>query len=241
MIRIIAVFELPLEPKPYNRIKFIVMIDTFRHQGLRKHLVEEIRKKGITDEAVLAAISKVPRHLFLDNAFVDSAYIDKAFPIAAGQTISQPYTVAYQTHLLGIERGQKVLEIGTGSGYQTSVLCEMGAKVYTIERQRELFDKTKKLFEKIIVKYHPKLFYGDGFKGQTAFAPYDKIIITCGAPEIPEELLKQLKIGGIMVCPTGKDVQIMTTIIKKGADDYEIIELAEFRFVPMLQNKAGYP
>ena len=119
------------------------MIDTFRHQGLRKQLVAEIRKKGITDDAVLEAISKVPRHLFLDNAFVDSAYQDKAFPIAAGQTISQPYTVAYQTHLLGLERGQKVLEIGTGSGYQTSVLCEMGAKVFSIERQRELFDKTK--------------------------------------------------------------------------------------------------
>lgn len=214
------------------------MIDTFRHQGLRKQLVTEIRKKGITDEAVLEAINKVPRHLFLDNAFVDSAYImDKALPIAAGQTISQPYTVAYQTHLLGIEKGQKILEIGTGSGYQTAVLCEMGGKVFSIERQRELFDKTKKLYEKTLTKYLPKLFYGDGFKGLPAFAPFDKIIITCGAPSIPEELLKQLKIGGIMVCPAGKEVQIMTTIIKKAENDYEKLELGEFRFVPMLQNK----
>lgn len=212
------------------------MEDSFRHKGLRKQLVEEIRKKGINDEQVLNAINNIPRHFFLDKAFVEFAYIDKAFPIAANQTISQPYTVAYQTHLLGIVKGDKVLEIGTGSGYQTSLLCEMGAKVFSIERQKELFDKTKKLFENVL-NYRPKLFYGDGFKGQAAFAPFDKIIITCGAPAIPQELLKQLRVGGVMVCPTGKDVQIMTTVLKKGDNDFEIIELDKFHFVPMLQNK----
>jgi len=210
--------------------------DTFKHQGLRKKLVDEIRSKGINDEQVLEAIRKVPRHYFLDKAFVEFAYVDKAFPIAAGQTISQPYTVAYQTHLIGAIKGTKVLEIGTGSGYQTSILCECGAKVFSIERQKELFDKTKKLFETSL-NYKPKLFYGDGFKGLPAFAPFDSILITCGAPEIPKELLNQLKVGGIMVCPTGKDVQVMTTVLKKGENNYEYIELDKFRFVPMLQNK----
>lgn len=210
--------------------------DTFKHKGLRKKLVEEIRSKGIKDEKVLSAIGNVPRHFFLDKAFVEYAYVDKAFPIAAGQTISQPYTVAYQTQLLGELQGKKILEIGTGSGYQTSILCECGAKVYSIERQKELYDKTKKLFETTL-NYKPKLFYGDGFKGLPAFAPFDGILITCGAPEIPAELLKQLKTGGILVCPVGVDVQIMTTVLKKGESDFETIELDKFRFVPMLQNK----
>ncbi|MBL7927272.1 MAG: protein-L-isoaspartate(D-aspartate) O-methyltransferase [Bacteroidia bacterium] len=213
------------------------MIDGFKHQGLRKEMIANIRAKGINDAQVLDAMQAIPRHFFLDKAFLEFAYVDKAFPIAAGQTISQPYTVAYQTHLLHVQRGDKILEIGTGSGYQTSVLCAMGAKVFSIERQRELFDKTKKLFE-LHLPYKPKLFYGDGFKGQIAFAPYDKIIVTCGAPSIPQALLEQLRIGGVLVCPTGVDVQIMTTVIKQSATKYETIELGSFKFVPMLQNKA---
>lgn len=212
------------------------MIDGFRHQGMRKEMVANIKAKGIDDAQVLAAMLAVPRHFFLDKAFLEYAYEDKAFPIAAGQTISQPYTVAYQTHLLDVKAGDKLLEIGTGSGYQTSVLCALGAKVFSIERQRELFDKTKKLFE-LHLPYKPKLFYGDGFKGQPAFAPFDKIIVTCGAPSIPPLLLEQLRIGGMLVCPTGIDVQIMTTVLKTAASKYETIELGTFKFVPMLQNK----
>jgi len=211
------------------------MIDSMRHQGMRRNLVKEIREKGITDEKVLEAIGKVPRHLFMDNAFLEYAYMDKAFPIAAGQTISQPYTVAYQSQLLLVSKGERVLEIGTGSGYQTAVLCEMDAKVYSIERHKELFEKTKKMLGDL--NFHAKLFYGDGFKGIPSFAPYDKIIITCGAPEVPEELLKQLKSGGIMVVPVGVKDQVMVTIIKKSDTDFEKIELDKFRFVPMLENK----
>jgi protein-L-isoaspartate(D-aspartate) O-methyltransferase len=211
--------------------------DNFRHQGLRRQLVEEIKKKGIKDEKVLAAIAAVPRHFFMEKAFLEFAYADKAFPIGADQTISQPYTVAYQTQLLGIERGQKVLEIGTGSGYQTCVLAHMNAKVFSIERQKLLFDKTKQILTDMGIS--AKLFYGDGFKGIPAFAPFDKIIITCGASAIPTEILKQLKPGGIMVAPIGPlSEQIMTIIIKKDNDHHEIIELDKFRFVPMLENKA---
>jgi protein-L-isoaspartate(D-aspartate) O-methyltransferase len=212
-----------------------MMIDTMRHQGMRRNLVKEIAKKGITDEKVLEAIGRVPRHLFMDNAFLEYAYTDKAFPIGAGQTISQPYTVAYQSQLLLLNKGEKVLEIGTGSGYQTAVLCEMDVKVYSIERHRELFEKTKKLLENM--NYHAKLFFGDGFKGIPSFAPYDKIIITCGAPEVPDELLKQLKTGGIMVVPVGIKDQVMVTILKKSETEFERIELDKFRFVPMLENK----
>jgi protein-L-isoaspartate(D-aspartate) O-methyltransferase len=210
--------------------------DTFKHQGLRRQLVEEVKKKGIKDEKVLSAIAAVPRHFFMDKAFLEFAYQDKAFPIEAGQTISQPYTVAYQTQLLGIEKGQKVLEIGTGSGYQTCILCEMQAKVFSIERQKTLFEKTKKLLADM--GQPAKLFYGDGFKGLPAFAPFDKIIITCGAAAIPTELLKQLKPGGIMVAPIGSlQEQIMTIVIKKDEMNHEIIELDKFKFVPMLENK----
>ncbi|HKR03337.1 MAG TPA: protein-L-isoaspartate(D-aspartate) O-methyltransferase [Bacteroidia bacterium] len=210
--------------------------DTFKHQGLRRQLVEGIKKKGIKDEKVLSAIAAVPRHFFMDKAFLEFAYQDKAFPIEAGQTISQPYTVAYQTQLLGIEKGQKVLEIGTGSGYQTCILCELNAKIFSIERQKLLFDKTKKLLTEM--GYQAKLFYGDGFKGLPAFAPFDKIIITCGAATIPSEILKQLKHGGIMVAPIGSlNEQIMTIVIKKDDANHEIIELDKFRFVPMLENK----
>jgi protein-L-isoaspartate(D-aspartate) O-methyltransferase len=210
--------------------------DSFRHQGLRKKLVEEIKKKGIRDERVLNAIAAVPRHFFMDKAFLEYAYQDKAFPIEAGQTISQPYTVAYQTQLLGIEKGQKVMEIGTGSGYQTCILSQLNAKVFSIERQKMLFDKTKKLLSDM--GYQAKLFYGDGFRGLPAFAPFDKILITCGASAIPSEILKQLKPGGIMVVPVGSlSEQTMTIVIKKDDETHEIIELDKFRFVPMLENK----
>lgn len=212
-----------------------IMVDSMRHQGMRKNLVKEIREKGISDEQVLKAIAAVPRHLYMDNAFLEFAYQDKAFPIASGQTISQPYTVAYQSQLLLLQKGDKVLEIGTGSGYQTAVLCELDAKVFSIERHKELFEKTKVLLSGL--NYHAKLFFGDGFKGLPAFSPFDKIIITCGAPQIPDELMKQLKIGGIMVAPVGINEQVMLTILKKSETEFEKIELDKFKFVPMLENK----
>ncbi len=212
--------------------------DNYRHKGLRKKLVEGIKEKGISDARVLKALETVPRHLFLDNAFLEFAYQDKAFPIGAGQTISQPYTVAFQTELLQLKKGEKVLEIGTGSGYQTSVLMEMGAKVYSIERQKELFDKTKRLLQQLNYT-SAKLFYGDGYKGIPTFAPFDKVLVTAGAPFIPEALLEQLKIGGILVIPLGEgEVQIMTSVIKKGPSDFQTDEFGEFRFVPLLEEKA---
>jgi len=211
--------------------------DNFRHQGMRRKLVEEIRLKGIHNEQVLQAIAEVPRHLFLDRAFLEFAYQDKALPIEAGQTISQPYTVAYQSQLLLLEKGMKVLEIGTGSGYQTSVLYKMGVKVYTIERHKVLFSKTQKLLNEL--NYNVKLFYGDGFKGQPSFAPFDRILITCGVGEVPAELVKQLKKGGLMVLPLGPDnEQIMTTVLKKNESETEVVAFDKFRFVPMLENKA---
>lgn len=215
------------------------LIDSFRHQGLRRKLIDELRLKGIKDERVLEALFKVPRHFFMDNAFLEEfAYKDKAFPIEAGQTISQPYTVAFQTHLLQIEKGQKILEIGTGSGYQACILEKMGAKVFSIERHKELFQKTKKLITTL--NYNIKTFFGDGFKGLPAFAPFDKIIITCGAPAVPLELLKQLKTDGLMVVPVGGPKgQIMTKVIKKDEHSHEIIELGKFSFVPMLKDKVN--
>lgn len=210
--------------------------DTFSQQGKRKQLVRTIKKKGIKDQKVLEAIGAVPRHWFMDSSFESHAYVDKAFPIAAGQTISQPYTVAFQTELLEIEKGEKVLEIGTGSGYQTAVLCELGAEVYSIERQHVLFKQTKRFLEKI--GYRPKhLTFGDGYAGLPKFAPFDKIIVTAGAPEIPEALLNQLAIGGRMVIPVGTDSQTMTLLIRKSALEFERHELGEFRFVPMLPEK----
>lgn len=212
--------------------------DTFRHQGLRRQLVEEIKAKGITNPRVLEAIGRVPRHLFMDNAFLEFAYQDKAFPIDCDQTISQPYTVAYQTQLLDPQKGERILEIGTGSGYQASVLAETGAKVFSIERHRRLFESTKKRLESLNY-LNIKCFYGDGFKGLPAYAPFDKILITCGAPEIPMMLIDQLKTGGIMVVPVGATpVQVMTTVLKKPQGELEIIELDKFRFVPMLGEKA---
>jgi protein-L-isoaspartate(D-aspartate) O-methyltransferase len=214
-----------------------MMQDSFKHQGLRRQLVDQLKEKGVSNKSVLEAINKVPRHLFMDNAFLEFAYSDKAFPIDCGQTISQPYTVAYQTQILDPKKGDKILEIGTGSGYQSCVLAEMGAKVFTIERHKPLYDKTKKLFD-LLNMIGIKPFYGDGFKGQPSYAPYDKIIVTCGAPEIPEALLNQLKPGGIMVIPVGSlEIQTMTTVIKKSSTEFEIIELDKFRFVPMLGEK----
>ncbi len=214
----------------------VIPEDTFKHQGMRKKLVEEIRRKGIEDENVIQAMSKVPRHFFFDAAFLLQAYTDQAFRIGAGQTISQPYTVAYQSSMLMLKRGEKVLEIGTGSGYQTCILLEMGAKVFSIERQKELFDKAKTFLPQM--GYNPKLFYGDGYKGQPSFAPFDKILITCGAPFIPEELIKQLKIGGIAVIPVGAgEVQMMTIVTKTSEDSFEKKELKNFKFVPMLEDK----
>lgn len=210
--------------------------DNFKHQGMRKKLIDLIRSKGIDNEDVLSAMNRVPRHFFLDMAFLNQAYSDHAFQIGAGQTISQPYTVAYQTALLNIKKGEKVLEIGTGSGYQTSVLVELGAKVFSIERQKELFDRTKELLP--AMGYSPKLFYGDGYIGLATYAPFDKILITCGAPFIPEELIKQLKVGGIMVIPVGAgEVQIMNYITKTSETTIEKKELKNFKFVPMLGNK----
>jgi protein-L-isoaspartate(D-aspartate) O-methyltransferase len=212
------------------------MKDTFRHKGLRKILVDGIRKKGIKDKRVLEIINSIPRHLFMDNAFVQFAYQDKAFPIGSGQTISQPYTVAFQTQLLQLNPHEKVLEVGTGSGYQAAVLCGLDAEVYTIERQKELFKKTKEFLPKL--RYNCSFFFGDGYKGLDKFAPFDKIIVTCGAPQIPEDLIKQLKVGGRMVAPIGSgDVQVMHLIEKLSETETKITTHGEFSFVPMLNNK----
>ena len=212
------------------------MKDTFKHQGLRQQLVNTLKNKGITDVNVLKTIGNIPRHLFMDSSFLDHAYQDKAFPIAADQTISQPYTVAFQTELLKIKREAKILEIGTGSGYQTAVLCELGVKVYSIERQLELFKKTSKFLPKL--GYRPKkLIFGDGYKGMPEEAPFDGIIVTAGAPFVPTPLLSQLKIGGRLVIPVGDNVQTMTLFVRKGPKEFEKHEFGEFRFVPLLEDK----
>lgn len=210
--------------------------DTAKHQGLRNQLVTQLREKGITDKLVLDAIARIPRHLFLESSFADFAYQDKAFPIAAGQTISHPYTVAFQSQLLEIKKEDKVLEIGTGSGYQTAVLCAMGAKVYSVERQNELFKQTSVLLPKLGIR--PKhLSFGDGYKGLPLHAPFDSIIVTAGAPIIPPALMAQLKIGGRLVIPLGDEHQIMTLLIRKNQTQFEKHEFGEFRFVPLLENK----
>ena len=212
------------------------MQDTFKHQGLRRKLVEIIRENGIKDEKVLSAVGKIPRHLFMDNAFIHFAYEDKAFPIGAEQTISQPYTVAFQTELLDIKPYEKILEIGTGSGYQAAVLVALEASVFTIERQRELFQKTKDFLPKI--GYKCQFYYGDGYKGLPKFAPFDKIIVTCGAPEIPTELINQLKIGGKLVAPIGSgDIQEMQILEKVTEKENKVTTHGKFSFVPMLSNK----
>ena len=203
---------------------------------MRQQLVKTVEAKGIQDQKVLEAIGKIPRHLFMDSSFIDHAYQDKAFPIAADQTISQPYTVAYQTELLQISPGDKVLEIGTGSGYQTAVLLELGAKVYSIERQQELFKKTSKFLPSIGYRAK-KLVFGDGYKGLPEIAPFKGIIVTAGAPGVPKALLSQLDIGGRLVIPLGKSVQTMTVFIRKSEKDFEKHEFGSFRFVPLLEDK----
>ena len=210
------------------------MTDTFEAKGKRKKLVAELRLKGITDEDVLRAIDSVPRHLFMDPAFFSHAYIDKAFPLTSGQTISQPYTVAVQSSLLKVKKRDKILEIGTGSGYQAAILAEMGAKVYTIERHRELFIKAQRTLTSL--GYSADFFYGDGYEGKPQYGPYDGIIITAAAPEIPVTLLQQLKTGGKLVIPIGSSSsQVMTVVVRTGEDSFENTEHGNFIFVPMLK------
>jgi protein-L-isoaspartate(D-aspartate) O-methyltransferase len=212
-------------------------IDNYREKGARKQLVEILKKKGIDDEKVLNAVGKVPRHFFFDETFWNQAYRDIAFPIGEGQTISQPYTVAYQTQLLHIKKGDKVLEIGTGSGYQTCILLEQGAKVYTIERQEKLYERTIKVLPHM--GYKPNFFLGDGSKGIASHGPYDKIIVTAGAPTVPDVLLQQLKVGGLLVIPVGdEESQKMVTVLKVSEHDYEKVVLDTFRFVPLVGDKA---
>lgn len=210
--------------------------DDYLYKGLREKLVEEIRRKGIRDERVLEAIRKVPRHLFMDSSFIKFSYKDQAFPIGSGQTISQPYTVAFQTELLDVKPLHKVLEIGTGSGYQASVLIEMGARVFSVERQKDLYLKAKARLPRI--GYNPSLFYGDGYNGLPAFQPFDRILITAAAPEIPSSLVQQLKTGGKMVLPLGKSgSQVMTLVEKTDEDNYTTHEHGWFVFVPMLKGR----
>jgi len=210
--------------------------DTFKHQGLRQKLVEVLTKKGIKDKLVLAAIGKIPRHLFMDSSFLDHAYQDKPFPIGADQTISQPYTVAFQTELLDVKSGDKILEIGTGSGYQTAVLCLLGAKVYSIERQLELKKRASKFLPKLGYRAK-KLIFGDGYKGLPEEAPFNSIIVTAGAPFVPKPLLTQLAVGGRLVIPVGDDVQTMTLYTRSSEKEFQKKEFGKFRFVPLLEDK----
>ena len=212
------------------------MLDTFAHKGKRKQLVEILVQKGITNKKVLNAIGTIPRHLFMDSGFVDHAYTDKAFPIGADQTISQPFTVAKQTELLNLEKGSKILEIGTGSGFQTAVLIEMGMHVFSIERQNELFKKTKLFLPKLGYRAK-KLIFGDGYKGFKEEAPFDGIVVTAGAPFVPKPLMSKLKIGGRLVIPIGFENQIMTLITRISQTEFKKEEFGEFRFVPLLENK----
>lgn len=213
--------------------------DTLRHQGLRKKLIDQLRSKGILDEQVLAALNRVPRHFFMDAGFDELAYQDRSFPIEADQTISHPYTVAYQTQLLGVKKHDKVLEVGTGSAYQSAVLAELGVRVHTIERQRKLYDQVQSF--SWLMKTYPfiKFFYGDGYAGLPKFAPFDKILITAGAPQVPMALLQQLKIGGVAVVPIGEgESQRMHRLVRVSESDMEQQVLEEFQFVPMLQGKS---
>jgi protein-L-isoaspartate(D-aspartate) O-methyltransferase len=208
------------------------MEDSYKHQGMRRKLIQKLRQKGIEDEGVLSAMGKVPRHVFFENAFLEHAYQDKAFPIGHGQTISQPYTVAFQTELLNLKSGDKVLEIGTGSGYQACVLCELGAKVYTIEYQKDLYERTRRFLPQM--GYKPHFFSGDGSKGLPAHAPFDKIIVTAGAPAVPNSLIEQLSIGGCLVIPVGDDnVQQMLRLTKNSERKISKEVFTNFSFVPL--------
>jgi len=210
--------------------------DNFKHKGKRSQMIAMLREMGIVDEKVLSAMELIPRHAFLDEAFLEYAYENKAFQIGEGQTISQPFTVALQTSLLAINKNEKVLEIGTGSGYQTAVLCAMGARVYSIERQKVLYDRAKRFLP--MLNINPKLFYGDGYLGQPMFAPFDKIIVTAGAPFIPEQLKTQLKVGGILVIPVGDSKgQKMYSILKISETSFETKLHGDFHFVPLLEKK----
>jgi len=210
------------------------MTDTFLAKGKRKKLVEELKREGITDEEVLRAINIVPRHDFMDAAFLNHAYVDKAFPISSGQTISQPYTVAVQTSLLKVKKRDKILEIGTGSGYQAAILAEMGAKVYTIERYRELYLKAQRILSSL--GYNADFFFGDGYEGKPQYGPFDGIIITAATSEIPDKLLHQLKIGGRLVAPLGSSIsQVMTLVMRKDEGKFEYSSHGSFIFVPMLK------
>lgn len=212
------------------------MQDTFKYKGMRKKLINELREKGISNEDILEAFDRVPRHYFLDNAFAEQAYSNMPFQIGSGQTISHPYTVAFQTQLLDVKKGDKILEIGTGSGFQTSILCALGAKVFSIERHKPLHLKAKSILHKL--HFTPRLSFGDGYKGLPMLAPFDKVIITCGAPRIPEDLVDQLKIGGIMIIPIGEgDEQQMKRITKLSDSELEIEEFGVFSFVPMLEKR----
>ncbi len=214
--------------------KMISQTDSFEAKGKRKKLIDGLRSKGIESEEVLEAMNRVPRHIFMDTAFLNHAYQDKAFPISSGQTISQPYTVAFQTCMLEIKKRDKILEIGTGSGYQTAILLEMGARVYTIERQRELYNRAQKTLGRL--GYNAHFFFGDGFAGKEQYGPYDGILITAGAPFIPEQLLAQLKVGGRLVAPVGGGgYQVMTLVKRTGNDEYETTTHGHFSFVPMIK------
>ncbi|MCR9287316.1 MAG: protein-L-isoaspartate(D-aspartate) O-methyltransferase [Bacteroidetes bacterium] len=209
------------------------MTDTYRHKGLRNKLVQSLRKKGITDERILSVMNQIPRHFFLEKAFEEQAYKDQAFPIGCEQTISQPYTVAFQTQLLEVKKREKILEIGTGSGYQAAVLASLGARVFTIERQEALYKKTKQLLDDLGFS-GIRMYFKDGYLGLPEFAPFDKILVTAGAPEVPEKLLKQLKIGGVLVVPVGVKIQRMLRIIRLSEDEFKQEEWGDFRFVPFL-------
>ncbi len=217
-----------------------MMQDTFKHKGLRQQMVDTLRANGISDEAVLKAMNEVPRHFFLDSALDSHAYEDRALKIGCEQTISHPSTVAMQSQLLALQPGMKVLEIGTGSGYQTAVLCRLGAKVFTVERQKGLFDKTRTLLRDL--RYNARCFLGDGYQGlaEVNYGPYDRIIVTCGAPEVPEALMAQLKVGGVMVIPLGDGEQEMLRITKLGEsrEEWQIEKFGTYSFVPMLNGKA---
>ena len=211
--------------------------DTYKHKGMRRQLVEELRGRGIKDERILEAFNAIPRHYFLDLAFTEQAYSNMPFQIGAGHTISHPYTVAFQTQLLDVKKGDKILEIGTGSGFQTCILCELGAKVFSIERQKELYMKVKNIIHHF--NFNPRLSYGDGYKGLPTFAPFDAIIVTCGAPFIPPALVEQLKIGGKLVIPLGEgNVQKMVVLTRTSEDSEDVKDYGDFSFVPMLENTA---